>query len=119
MSLFKQLNFTKKITRSIRFFIQRRIRGWDDSDTWNLDGEIAKFTIVRLKRFKEVNNGFPGHDTTKEGWDEIIDKMIFALDKISKWDDKDNGDSTWDKEDQEKINEGLELFGKYFRDLWW
>ena len=40
--------------RSLRFWWQRGTRGWDDSETWGLDGTLARFILPRLQRFKEV-----------------------------------------------------------------
>jgi len=102
--------------RDFRHWWQRRTRGWDDSDTWGLDGTIAEFVLPRLRRFKELNNGFPGHDLTWESWNAALDDMIYAMDicdqeKTSSQDD--------DTVDWERVQRGLELFGKHFRDLWW
>lgn len=80
---------------------------------------MAKFILPRLKRFKEVNIGCPG-DFTEESWNEIIDKMIFAMQLLADghWNyDCDNADK--EKADWDKVQEGLHLFGKYFQHLWW
>lgn len=102
--------------RKIRFLWQRLTRGWDDSDTWSLDYQIAKFTLPRLKRFKEITNGYPA-DSAEVEWSAIIDKMIFAMELIVKSDGGSFLDET--REDIDKMHEGLELFGTYFRNLWW
>jgi len=107
-----------KPIRRIRLWFQFFRKGWDDSDTYGIDVTLAKIIIPRLKRFKELNNGFPCNLTEKT-WDEILDKMIFAFNKCAKQYDNNEGESTWSKEDKEIIEEGLELFGKYFQDLWW
>ena len=104
-----------RVCRSVKYLFQRIFRGWDDSETWSLDCTIAEFVLPRLKRFKELNIGFPHRIESPEKWDEILDKMIFALDKVTKqFDDED-----WTEEDQRKIRWGLIAFGNYFRDLWW
>ena len=105
----------KKDKREKKYIKQRINRGFDDSETWNLDGTIAEFIIPRLKVFKTKLHGYPG-DLTEESWNEIIDKMIlaFELNLSNKYD--------WDKrastENDAKIQEGLDLFAKYFRHLW-
>lgn len=88
-----------------------------DKETWYLDYTIAKFTVPRLKRYKEICNGHPCHLTSEE-WHNILDKMIYSLEAVI--DDK-AGFAYADNptEYYEKIQEGLELFGKYFNDLWW
>lgn len=103
--------------RAIRFFFQRQIRGWDNSVTWSLDYSLSKIILPRLKKFKELHNGYP-NGLTSEKWEEILDKMIFAFEFLGsedRWDKigvKYNGD--WDR-----AKEGIKLFGKYYMDLWW
>lgn len=99
------------IKRKIRFLFQNLVRGWNDSQTWNLDAQIARFAIPRLKRFKKLNNGHPP-DLTPEGWDSILDDIVYALEASAQFEDDENFD--W-----ERVERGLELFGKYFRHLWW
>ena len=103
-----------------RRMVQNICRGWSDKDTWNLDYTIAEFALPRLRRFKEVTNGYPG-ELSEELWDEILDKMIFSLEytvKEFRMEDEYT-DLEFLKSQGEKVQEGLELFGKYFRDLWW
>ena len=104
-----------EIKRYIKWFFQRITRGFDDRETWELFYTIAKFLIPRLKRFKEVNNGYPNR-LTEQQWDEILDKMIEAFQLSIK--EFENGDFI-DKEEEEKIEHGLQLFSRYFLHLWW
>ena len=46
---------------------QREEQGFDDTETWHLDKTFALFIVPRLKRFLEVNNGFPSGET-EESW---------------------------------------------------
>lgn len=79
----------------------------DRWDTWSLDHTLALIIHPALVQFKNNNNGHPS-DMTGEEWDQIIDKMISAFAEIL---DEDISFT-------EKGQEGLELFGKYFRHLW-
>ena len=88
---------------------QRLERGFDDSETWALDCTIAKFIEPRLRRFKEIKAGYPAI-MSEEKWDDILDKMIYAFECINK-------DTVFDNEDS--VDEGLDLFRKYFFNLWW
>ena len=103
-----------RLKRAIKFWWQRRTRGWDDSQTRNLDTHIAKFVYPRLKRFKELNNGYPC-ELTPEEWDERLDSMIYAMEVQS---DEErcffNNDVDW-----EKLKWGNIFFGGHFRSLWW
>lgn len=95
---------------------QIKKRGFDDSELWNLDVTIAKFVLPRLKRFKEIITSCPGTfegDDDIEQWYTILDKIIFSMEKISQ-DNYSDPNLDIDK----KVEEGLELFGKYFSALW-
>lgn len=100
---------SSRYKRDIRFFIQRRRKGWDDSDTWNLNYVIVRFVLPRLKRFREISAAYP-YQLTPEEWDTILEKMIIAFQAL----DEDDGDIDW-----EMVEEGLDLFRQYFMDLWW
>lgn len=101
------------IKRSIKHWFQRRIRGFDDSETWSLDLRIAQFTLPRLKRFKELSMAHP-MDLTEEEWVDILDEIIYSMEICSDEDYILRDDIDWDR-----VYNGLELFGKWFRDLWW
>lgn len=115
------------MARTYRFIWQRIVRGWDDSDTWSLDDTIAHFALPRVKRFKEVNDGYPNDAGTPERWDEILDEIIWALDYIAndgeeKFFEKHKDENTrydeW-KKLEKRCDDGMKLFGEYFRGLWW
>ena len=82
-------------------------------DTWNLDFAIAKFVHPRLVCFKKVNNGHPCMLSEQE-WDDVLDKMIKAFELIITKD-------LWSisAEEEKQIDEGLDLFRKWYFDLWW
>jgi hypothetical protein len=108
------LGWYRNLKRKMRYWWQRRTRGWDDSVTWSLDAEIARFVAPRLKRFKELNNGHPC-DMTAEQWDEIIDKIIWTMEFCGSEESCCNPDTSL----YERADEGLKLFGQWFRHLWW
>ena len=70
--------------------------------------------VTRLKRFKEITNGYPG-GLSEEEWDEILDKMIYAFHLKAECD----SDFDWKEGDKEKFNEGMKLFAEWFVHLWW
>ena len=102
----KKLKKEKKYNKKLRKDLKQN--GFDKSECWNLDITIAKFILPRLKYFKENTISYPQVDIGLDGWHEILDKMIYSFDEILK------DDST----DQDKIQEGLELFAKYYVNLW-
>lgn len=101
--------------RELKYLYQKFTRGWDDSDLWSLDYTISKFALPRLIEFRKNQCGIP-YGLTEEEWLEILDKIIFAMDLNI----KELGDY-WhciSKEEEKLIDEGFELFGKYYRSLW-
>ena len=104
------ISYIKDIVRGdrryIRFFWDHFMTGMSQRDTWSLGVPFAEYILPRLKLFKTTT-----FRDDKE-WDAILDKMMFAFQKVIEC---DGGPSEFEDE----INEGLKLFGKYYRGLWW
>jgi len=98
-------HLSKKDKRRIKYRIQRKERGFDDTELWNLDDTILRFTLPRLKVFRNYTTSYPLGMTFEE-WQNIIDKMIDGIEKYIV--------DSWDSEAQE----GIDLFFKYFNHLW-
>lgn len=99
--------------RYIRFFWDQFITGRSIQDTWSLDINLAEHILPKLRIFRTIEFVYPACFNKAEEWNIILDKMIFAFEEILK-------DSYYCEDiDEEKINEGLELFGQYYRSLWW
>jgi hypothetical protein len=128
---FFEFFYPKNLLRFFKYKCQKIFRGWDDSETWDMRITFSEFILPRLKRFKEVNNGYPGFGDadTFEKWDNILDKMIWSFEQILvdeeyPGDDEDLENDTYPnmrklEEHNLKIQEGLDLFAKYFQHLWW
>ena len=91
---------------------QRIERGFDDTETFSLFITIANFILPRLKRYKEISKVHPVNMTFEE-WNLILDKIIESFELITK------PEYFWFGRDNPKIQEGIDLFAKYFRYLWW
>ena len=144
--------------RRLKWFIQRRRRGFDDRELWSLDYTIARYVYPRLKVFNKLSKVSIAscffadeekveHDDAdwavakknqKDAYDKIVQAFFYILDdgeslesglgEVLMSDDK----VAFPNKDEEKwklyrkeidrraevIEEGLELFGKYFRTLW-
>ena len=106
--------------REIIFSQQRKDRGFDDSETWSLRDTIGKFTLPRLKRFREIT---PTHSDTPEypgelsrtEWLELLDKMIIAFELLV----RDKGTFILNGKEEKQYKEGMDLFHKHFLGLWW
>lgn len=85
----------------------------------NLDIEFASFVLPKLRKFREINDRVPkGFNLNESEWNIILDKMIYAFEYAS-------GDIKFIYQNEEsdhireiKVSEGLELFCKYYFELW-
>ena len=112
-------------------------------EIWNLKVHLASCIYDSLLQFKNLDRTSYPSDISDEKWEEYLDKMLFSFKEIStnyKNDplelylkSKDLSDTLTDdfssdtertlvmtesKKYFDKIKEGLNLFSKYFNDLW-
>lgn len=120
----------------------------DEWDTWNMDQTIALMVLPLIKKYKEEMESrgmcFPGslysqvresynpdqneilseeeleelvRDTCGNLWNEYVEAMIFSFEEAI-----EGYTGTFDTKEyqkyQQKIQDGFELFGKYFTSLW-
>jgi hypothetical protein len=120
----------------------------DRWDTWSMDSTLTKIILPMLKQLKEQKQGSPhvededvpeylrSHmaqpkehewdtdDLWHMRWEWVINEMVFAFEKLNEddWEAEFYTNKQWNKEGYDKINEriqnGLTLFGKYYRGLW-
>lgn len=100
----------------------------DKWDTWDFRTTLAPIILPMLLQLKETKQGAPHVDDEDvpawlrsigeedemyfERWDWIVDEMVFAF---------ASDDQHWYDEDEltiSRIQNGFELFGKYFQALW-
>lgn len=83
-----------------------------NEDLWSLDITIAKLVLPYLKKFREAVGGYPSDLNSLEEWEAILDKMIKAFGLIA-------NEAIFDTAvKNEPIEEGLDLFRKYYFSLW-
>lgn len=99
-----------RIRRPIRYWWQRRTRGWDDSDLWSLDYTLSKYLAPRLRRLRDYTHSHPC-DVTHEEWQAEIDKMAAAFEWCG-------SDERWCEQTPEEVEQGLDLFRRRFFYLW-
>lgn len=95
-------------------------------DVWNLSNSMAWVLFAQLVRYRRSDRcGIPGFidfqgmpDEEAEAlWENVLDKMIYSFKEII----KDDHEYTTNEEYEDynnRIQEGLNLFGKYYRGLW-
>jgi hypothetical protein len=114
------------IKRNTVWHDQKIVRGYSDPDIWGLNECLTRFILPRLIAFRDQNfHGVPLGVESEEEWKEVLDKIILAFDLMRKddeceWDYDGDDENFYEllKQDGERVTEGLELFAKYYRDLW-
>ena len=96
--------------RSFRYFLKNKVY---DYQVYNLDDNIAKFVLPRLKLLRKDINGYPESVGSFENWLTILDKVIWSFERELDWTDYQKT-----KEDFKKYEEGIELFGEHWRSFW-
>jgi hypothetical protein len=96
---------------------QRDKNGFDDTETWYLDKTFALFLIPRLKRFIQVNNGFPNGETI-ESYNE---KLNFIVDSFEEYYQDENVEVSLELEKERLSNakKAVAILGELWFDLWW
>lgn len=126
---------------------QRWTTGFAHEESWNLYDHCSIWLVPRLKHFRANLSGWPGCVDSLKEWEEILDEMIWCFENINeepspnypegfkhgfgfKETDNDNlsemvfNDDTskidWTPiiEHQERVQKGVDMFAKYYRNLW-
>ena len=121
----KHGHYDKKTIKKANKFEKKH--GFRYEDAWDLDNAIACFILPRLIQLRDTRRGYPasfikdlsGNPTKEQDeiadkeWNNILNKIIYAFYiyitiefyKV-------------DKEKTEIVEEGLDLFRKYFSSFW-
>ena len=82
-------------------------------EVWNTDNTLSQLIVPRLLAFKALDkHGYPPDFDDMHKWNNTIQKMADAF-ELMKYDD-----ATHTKEEERTIEQGLDLFRKYYRNLW-
>lgn len=77
-----------KLLRSLKYFIQRGLRGYSEDDIYNCNGYLADLIVSCVKTYQKLNNTsewggipYPFHSDDYKGptWDETLTTMIEKL----------------------------------------
>ena len=100
-----------------RYKKQRDERGFDDTETWHLDKTLTLFLIPRLKRFIELNNGFPSGQT-EESFNEKLNFILKSFEEYY-YNENDEVSLELEKERLSNAKKAAALLGEIWFDLWW
>jgi hypothetical protein len=101
------MKWKKKDDDSVDF-----INGYPISEVWGTYHYLAREIAPRLKAFKALDkHGWPEDFESQDEWNKAIQKMIDAFELLKQI-------TSFSKEEEQTIEEGLDLFRKHFRNLW-
>jgi uncharacterized protein (DUF2164 family) len=100
-----------------RYKKQRDERGFDDTETWHLDKTVALFLIPRLKRYIEVNNGFPCGET-ETSFNEKLNFIVKSFEEYY-YDENNEQSLELEKERLNNAKKAVLALGELWFDLWW
>jgi hypothetical protein len=127
-----------RIKQAIKWWFQRRIRGFDDQSMWGLDYSLAKIIYPRLKVFYQraqnpnIMSGYPidcdpcypeeckrDHDPDAgyKEWLKILRDMIYAFESVI-LEEEYFKYNAYKQTDWIKFQRGLNYFSTYYRNLW-
>lgn len=114
----------KKIKRNIKYWFQRRIRGWSDDECWNIDWEFIKWINSRFKQYikdaeKSIDLEYYKFNYKNQEYTQkqIINRIIKLSDEVLKiyFDyDRNLNDIILNN-----VNEIFDLFKMIFWYMWW
>lgn len=104
--------------RTYRFLWQRITRGFCDAETWSLDYRIADFVLPRLRRFQDINCGYPSSLSEKR-WKATLAKMIRGFEAGRRL-----CDMAWETQEEwqgleRDLRIGMKAFARWYPYLWW
>lgn len=82
---------------------------------------IARISLPLLQNFQKKTKSYPSlsieeeiqkGETPDQTWDRLLSEMIYAMNHIA------NDEVAESEMISQRVDRGLLLFGKYFRDLW-
>ena len=111
----------------IKFAWQRAVRGYDDTAYWSLASYITEIALPVLKRYagNDGMSAYPIDDDIRSlvDWKNVLNKMIRAFQLSHDYEYAEGEFSEVLNTEKytmlsKEMDEGFELFGKYFRNLW-
>ena len=113
------------IIRNIKYWFQRRIKGWSDDETWNLDYEFIKWVNSRFKKYKEKAVGAVDLEYHKFKYKRKEYTQLQLIDRVIELTDEILTDEYWnliytDAERLEKNkDEVFDIFKLIYGVMWW
>jgi hypothetical protein len=96
---------------------QRKKRGFDDTEVWNLHYTMYQFMIPRLERFRDITISVPSAETV-ESYNEKLNFIIDSFKARYELYEKCDVSIKEEKEIRENADKAAFLLGMLWFDLW-
>ena len=96
---------------------QRKKRGFDDTEVWNLHYTMYQFMIPRLERFRDITISIPSTETV-ESYNEKLNFIIDSFKARYELYEKCDVSIKEEKEIRENADKAAFLLGMLWFDLW-
>lgn len=113
------------IIRNIKYWFQRRTRGWSDDETWNLNYEFILWLNSRFKKYREQAIKMVDLEYYRFEYKDNVYTQLQVIDRIIELTDyiinNNYYEMMWsDVEHLEAMkNEIFDLFKMSFGAMWW
>jgi len=104
----------------VKYGFQRMFRGYDDVETFETFATFLERYTKILKGFRKWGNSYPSEFNSYEDWAKVLDEMINHFELSNEFHDSYKGMKLFDAEQiaHDHADKALEMFVKYFWDLW-
>ncbi len=123
---------------SIKYFIQRGLRGYSDEDVWSVSYYISSVLKKIIKDLKNQVHGYPTNFKSLEQWKNVLTEIEWTFRTAEKLDANDwvrlkktdlnnkeiislskkHNIHIMTEEECRRYDKGWKLFKKYFHNLW-
>ena len=79
------VNPVETVKYNTKWFLQRKLYGFDDREIWSIDITFYKWLLPRLKKFRKKANGYPEHYRCMSSWEKELVNRITQLQSIVRY----------------------------------
>lgn len=110
----------RTLKRNIKYWFQRRTRGWSDDETWNLDCEFIKWVNSRFKKYKEEAGKIVDLEFHKFQYEGKEYTQLELIDKVIKLSNEYIDTNLLSKDKLNSIKDEIfDIFKLIFWTMWW
>lgn len=114
----RPLRKLKAIYRGIKHSYQRVVRGYSDSDSWDISRWFLGIAPKIIRQLAQETNGYPSGFSYGE-WKALLVYMSYLFAHSDPDEPISERRVECQQEADANLKEAFELFEKYFRHMWW